>query len=431
MYLLAIEVLLIFFLLLINGLFSMSEIAVVSSRKVRLKGKADGGSLGAATALELAENPDRFLSTVQIGITLVGILSGAFGGAAIAALLAPYFQRVPMLVPYAEEISFGLVVLVITYFSLVIGELVPKTLALTHPEPIASVVSRPMRFISKMAAPVVWLLSASTALFLKVFRIKPSGEAAITEEEIRAHIAHGTQIGVLNEEEQELLQSVIRLDDQRVSALMTPRTDVAWINLDDSDTAIQTTITASQYSRLPVGDGSLDDVVGFVKAKDLLAQTLRREPFNLTAVLKEPVFVPETKTALELLDLFRISHTQLGIVLDEYAVVQGVVTVNDLLEAIVGELPSTGMTAESAVQREDGSWLLDGRLFTAEFKEILGIRELPAEEHASYQTLAGFVLARTRTLPQIGDRFEWDTYIFEVVDMDGKRVDRLLVTPLP
>lgn len=427
---LGLEIFLIFILLVINGLFSMSEIAVVSARRIRLKKQADEGNKGAQTALELAEKPDRFLSTVQIGITLVGILSGAFGGAAIAERLEPFIAEVSFLAPYSEAVSFGIVVLIITYFSLVIGELVPKNLALNAPEKIAAMVSRPMNFISKWTAPVVWLLSSSTSLVLKILRIKESSEATITEEEIKAHIAHGTQAGVLEETEQDLMESIIRLDDQRISALMTPRIKVSWLNKNDSPEIIKQKIAESQYSRLPVGDGSLDNVIGFVKAKDLLARILKDEPFDLQAVLKQPLFISETKSALELLEFFKESQTLLAIVIDEFGATEGIVTINDILEAIVGDLPIGGVLSQSAVQRDDGSWLLDGRLSTADFKHILGLKELPVAERNYYQTLAGFILTRLESLPKIGDKFKWENYIFEVVDMDGKRVDEVLVTPV-
>lgn len=408
----------------------MSEIAVVSAQRVRLQRRSEEGDKGAQTALELAEKPERFLSTVQIGITLVGILSGAYGGAAIANKLEPYIAQISLLAPYSEGISFGLVVLVITYFSLVIGELVPKNLALNAPEKISALIARPMNFISKATAPFVWVLSASTAVILKIFRIKKSDEAAITEEEIKAHIAHGTQIGVLDETERDLMESVIRLDDQRISALMTPRVKISWLDAFDSIPNIRRKISESQFSRLPVGEGSLDNIIGFVKSKDLLARELKDESFDLYSILKQPLFIPETKTGLELLELFKDSKTQMAIVIDEFGATEGMVTINDILEAIVGDLPTGGILNQSAVQRDDGSWLLDARLSTAEFKDILGIKELPEKERGSYHTLGGFILTRLEKLPRIGDKFTWDNYIFEVVDMDGRRVDEVLVTPV-
>lgn len=425
------EILLIFILLVINGLFSMSEIAVVSARRARLQKRADEGHAGARAALELAESPDRFLSTVQIGITLVGVLSGAFGGAALAVHLAPVFDRVTFLARYSEQLSFGLVVLVITYFSLVIGELVPKKLALNTPETIAAVISRPMNFISRWTAPVVWLLSSSTNLVLKIFRRNAPAGAAVTEEEIRAMIIQGKTAGVLEETEQELMESVIRLDDQRITALMTPRTKIGWIDRRDPAGEIRRQIQACGFSRMLVGDGGLDNLCGFVKAKDLLNAVLADEPLDIETVLKKPLFIPETVSALNVLEKFRDANTHLAVVIDEFGATLGVVTTNDILAAIVGDLPVGGVRRASAVRRDDGSWLLDARLPNSEFREILGLGELPDDDGGMYETLAGFIIKRLEKLPATGDKFAWGGYVFEVVDMDGKRVDQVLATPLP
>lgn len=426
----AFEIVLVAGLLIINGLFSMTEIAVVSARRVRLARAAADGSAGAAKAVELQENPDRFLSTVQIGITLVGILSGAFGGALLSDEIGALVAQVPSLAPYSEQIGFGVVILVITYFALVIGELVPKNIALNRPELIATIFSRPMDLVSKLTAPAVWLLSASTRLILKIVRIKPSTDSAITEEEIRAHIAHGTEIGVLDETEQDLIESVIRLDDQRITALMTPRTKIEWIDLDDDADEIRQQIIESQYSRMPVARGSLDDVIGLVKSRDLLAQVLSGNQLDLEKPARQPVFAPETKTALELLEIFKESASHVALVVDEFGAIVGLVTMNDVLEAIVGDLPVAGVVDHSVVIREDGSMLLDGHLSVADIRDLLKLKELPEDERDAYQTLAGFVLTRLERLPVEGDKFEWERYSFEVIDMDGRRVDKVLVTPL-
>lgn len=426
----AFEIVLVAGLLIINGLFSMTEIAVVSARRVRLARAAADGSAGAAKAVELQENPDRFLSTVQIGITLVGILSGAFGGALLSDEIGALVAQVPSLAPYSEQIGFGVVILVITYFALVIGELVPKNIALNRPELIATIFSRPMDLVSKLTAPAVWLLSASTRLILKIVRIKPSTDSAITEEEIRAHIAHGTEIGVLDETEQDLIESVIRLDDQRITALMTPRTKIEWIDLDDDADEIRQQIIESQYSRMPVARGSLDDVIGLVKSRDLLAQVLSGNQLDLEKPARQPVFAPETKTALELLEIFKESASHVALVVDEFGAIVGLVTMNDVLEAIVGDLPVAGVVDHSVVIREDGSMLLDGHLSVADIRDLLKLKELPDDERDAYQTLAGFVLTRLERLPVEGDKFEWERYSFEVMDMDGRRVDKILVTPL-
>lgn len=424
------EVFLIFVLLIINGLFSMSEIAVVSARRIRLQQRADEGNAGARTAIELASQPDRFLSTVQIGITLVGVLSGAFGGAAISARLVPYVQQISFLSAYAETLSFAFVVLIITYFSLVIGELVPKSIALAAPESVASFFSRPMRFISKATSPLVWLLSASTNLLLKIFRLGDSNEAAVTEDEIRAMIAQGTSVGVFDESERALLENIIRLDDKRISALMKTRAEIAWIDIDDSIENITRELSEFKYSRILVCENNLDHIRGFVKAKHLLNLALTGGKLDLKSILQQPVFAPTTNTALELLETFKTSSTHLAVVIDEFGTTQGLITINDLMEEIVGDFATDGIPKQTSFQRDDGSWLLDGRLSIVEFTNILDLKELPADDKSFYQTLAGFMIKRLEKFPAIGDKFEWSGYIFEVVDMDGKRVDEILVTPL-
>lgn len=422
------EVVFIGVLILINGLFSMTEIAVVSARPVRLAGAAKDGNAGAAAALDIQQKPERFLSTVQIGITLVGVLSGAVGGALLSDEFSVLVAQVPVLAPYADQIGFGIVIVIITYFSLVIGELVPKNLALNRPETIASMFARPMNIVSRITAPAVWLLSGSTALVLKVLRIRPVIGTTITEDEIKAHIAHGAEIGVLDETEKELIESVIRLDDQRVTAIMTSRLKVTWLDLDDDNETNRQKLIDSPYSRLPVCRGTLDNILGLVKSRDLLSHVLSGGEFDLEAVLKQPVFVPETNTALELLEIFQQSHTLIAIVIDEFGAVGGVVTMNDVLEAIVGDLPAGGTTHPGVTEREDGSLLLDGELSVTEFCEALNLAELPEDEEESYQTLAGFVLARLEKLPVEGEKFDWEAYTFEVVDMDGRRVDKVLVS---
>lgn len=423
------EIFLIVVLITINGLFSMTEIAVVSARRVRLLQDAEDGDAGAATAIELQEKPDRFLSTVQIGITLVGILSGAFGGATASQSLSAVIAQVPLFAPYSATIAFTIVILIITFFSLVIGELVPKNIALTRPETIAKIFSRPMALVSRFTAPFVWLLSSSTNLILKIFRITKSTDATITEEEIKAHIAHGTEIGILEETEQELIESVIRLDDQRITALMSSRLKIHWLNIDDEPEINRQKLIDSQYSRLPVGRGSLDEIIGFVKAKDLLSRYLADGKLDFESVIKQALFVPETQTALELLELFRDSNSHFALIVNEFGTTEGLITMNDILEAIVGDLSFAGEINPSSVRREDGSYLLDGRLSVAEFREILQIKKMPKTERQYYQTLGGFVLERMERVPHEGEKFEWDNYIFEIVDMDGKRVDKVLATP--
>jgi putative hemolysin len=348
--------------------------------------------------------------------------------AALAVHLAPFIEKIALLAPYAETVSFVTVVLIITYFSLVIGELVPKRLALNAPEKIASIVSRPMNFVSKWTAPLVWLLSSSTQIILKIFRQHKTIEASVTEEEIRAMIIQGKTSGVLEETEQELMESVIRLDDQNITALMTPRTKIGWIDTQDNETEIRQQIADCPFSRLLIGEGDLDNIRGFVKSKDLLNFLLNGNKFDLEAVSKQPLFIPESVTALDILEKFRDSNTHLAVTIDEFGSTQGLVTTNDILEAIVGDLPVGGVRTQSAVRRDDGSWLLDGHLSNSDFCSILEIENLPEEEYGMYQTLAGFVIKRLEKLPSIGDKFVWNNYFFEVVDMDRKRVDRIMAT---
>lgn len=415
-------------LILVNGIFSMTEIAVVSARRVRLARAAVGGSAGAAKAVELQQNPDRFLSTVQIGITLVGILSGAFGGALLSDEFAGLVAVVPTLEPYADSIGFGVVIVLITYFSLVIGELVPKNIALNRPETIATIFSRPMHLVSKLTAPAVSLLSLSTRLILKVLRIRPSEDAAITEEEIKAHIAHGAQTGVLEAAEQELIESVIKLNDQRITALMTPRVKITWLDLDDTVDENRKKLIESRYSRLPVCRGQLDEVVGIVKARELLGHVLAGGDLDLEQLVKQPVFVPESATALELLEIFKNSSNHVALVVDEFGTIVGLVTMNDILEAIVGDLPVGGVVDLSVVVRDDGSMLVDGHLSIPDLKDILGNSDLPEDERDAYQTLGGFVLTRLERVPVEGSKFEWEGWTFEVMDMDGRRVDKVLIS---
>lgn len=428
----ALEVVFIFLLLIANGVFAMSEIAVVSSRKARLQKRAREGDARSAVALELAEAPDRFFSTIQIGITLIGILAGAFGGATIAEQLGERIGSVPPLAPYGEAIGLVVVVLAITYLSLVVGELVPKRLALNNPEGVASTVARPMRVLSRVAAPAVHLLSASTNAALKLLRARPSTEPPITEEEIRVLVEQGTRAGVFEEAEREMVESIFRLGDRRVGAIMTPRLEIVWLDAKQPADRIKRRIIESHYSSFPVCEGSLDNVLGVIKAKEMLSRCMADEPLDLTATLRQPLFVPESRSALQVLDTFKQSRTHFALVIDEYGAVEGLVTINDILEAIVGDLPLPGGEAEQyAIRREDGSWLLDGALSIDEFKEIFLVGQMPGEERGVYHTLAGFVMTHLGRIPAAADRFEWGGLLFEVLDMDGKRVDKVLVMSAP
>ncbi|WP_341530663.1 hemolysin family protein [Nostoc sp. UHCC 0302] len=425
------EILIILVLIIANGIFSMSEMAIVSARKVRLQQLANQGDAKARVALKLAESPNHFLSTVQVGISLIGILTGAFGGATIANRLAVYIKLVPFLAAYSEPIAFGIVVLIITYLSLIVGELVPKRLALNNPERIAAVVAIPMRALAALASPMVFLLSASTDMVLRVLGITPSDEPQVTEEEIKILIEQGTEAGTFEEAEQDMVERVFRLGDRPVSYLMTPRPDIVWLDLEDSAEENRNKMIDSAYSRYPVCQGGLDNVLGVIPVTDLLARSFRGEALDLTVGLRQPVFVPESTRGLKVLELFKQTITHMALVVDEYGVIQGLVTLNDIMSEIVGDVPNADDEENpQAVQREDGSWLLDGMLPVEEFLELFGMEEWESEERGSYQTLGGFVITHLGRIPAAADHFEWQKMRIEVMDMDGNRVDKVLVVPI-
>lgn len=423
------ELVIIFILLILNGVLALAEISIVSSRKARLKPLADGGNVGAQAALELASEPSQFLSAVQIGITLIGILAGAFGGATLSAPLAVPLAQIAFLAPYAEQIAFAFVVIVLTYFSLVIGELVPKRLALTDPERFAMFIAPPMRVLSKITAPFVRLLSVSTETILRVLRVPLTNEQTVTEEEVKHMIDEGTVAGVFEETEREIVKRVFRLSDLGVNALMTPRPEIAALDIKDSEETLRRKLMIHNHSRFPVIDGRMDNVLGIVRAKDLLTQYLDGRTIDLRAVIQPAMFVPEGMGALDLLEKFEMERTHIALVADEYGTLQGLVTVNDIAEAIVGEVSLTEETSEEEmVQRADGSWLVDGRVPTHEFKEKFEIKTLPDEAEGHYQTVGGFVMAMLGRIPRAGDAFDWNDWHIEVMDMDGRRVDKILMT---
>jgi putative hemolysin len=426
----SVEILIILVLIFANGVFSMSEMAIVSARKVRLQQLANQGNLNARAALELAESPNHFLSIVQVGITLINILNGVFGGATIAQRLEGYVKVVPFLARYSQPIAFSLVVLLITYFSLIVGELVPKRLALNNPERIAATVAIPMRALAALASPVVFLLSASTETVLRILGITPSDEPQVTEEEIKILIEQGTEAGTFEEAEQDMVERVFRLGDRPVTAFMTPRPDIVWLDLEDPAEENRQKMADSAYSRYPVCQEGLDNVLGIIPVTDLLARSLRNEPLDLTLELRQPVFVPESTRGLKVLELFKQTVTHMALVVDEYGVIQGLVTLNDIMSEIVGDVPAgPGQEEPQAVQREDGSWLVDGMLPVEEFFELFGLKELENEERGNYQTLGGFIITHLGRIPAAADYFEWDGMHFEVMDMDGNRVDKVLIIP--
>ncbi len=423
------EILIIFLLIVANGVFAMSEMAVVAARKSRLEDWANKGNARARAALELANAPNRFLSAVQIGITLIGILAGAFGGRTVADRMAAYLDMIPGIERYTQAIALGLVVLVITYLSLVVGELVPKRLALRHPERIATLIANPMRLLTTVFSPIVHLLSISTDAAFHLFGRHHVQEPPVTEEEINTLVQKGTEAGVFEESEQNMVEAVFSLSDRSARSLMTPRTQIAWLDLNATVDQIRARIMESGYSRFPVSTGSLDHVAGIVQAKDLLAHHLAGQPLDLKPLLQEPLFVPRSISVLHVLELFKQSGKHIALVVDEYGSIEGLLTHHDIFEAIAGDIPFSEKPSDpKAVQRHDGSWLLDGMLSVDEFKDIFHLESLPGEKRDAYQTLGGFVFTQMGRVPAVSESFEWNDLRFEVVDMDGKRIDKVLVT---
>lgn len=422
------EIVLIALLILGNGVFAMSEIAVITARKSRLQDWVNKGNGRARAALELAQAPNHLLSSVQIGITLMSILIGTFAGRGAAESMAEHISALPIVGTYHQKIGLGLVVIIITYFSLVIGELVPKRLAMRHPESIATWVAVPLRWFAWLSAPMVHLLSLSTDLVCRLFGQTPSQEPPVTEEEIKDLVQQGARAGIFQEEAEDMVQAVLHLGDKTARSLMTPRTQIAWLDLESSMEQIRAKIGASGRSRFPVAAGSLDKVSGIVQAKDLLALALANKPIDLNTLMQEPLFVPRTISALELLESFKQTNKHIALVVDEYGGIEGLLTHHDILQAIAGDIPIGEKPADpKAVKRHDGSWLLDGMLSIEEFKEIFHVEMLPGEKRDAYQTLGGFVFTQMGRVPAVAEFFEWRGLRFEIVDMDGKRIDKVLV----
>lgn len=424
------ELLAILLLVLLNGYLALSELAVVSARKIRLQQRALEGDSGAGAALQLLESPEQFLSTVQIGITLIGVLSGAFGGATIAEELETVFDRlpIPLLSRYAEAISVSLVVLVVTYLTLILGELVPKQLALNAPETMAARVAPLMRLVSRPAAPIARLLSISSNLVLRVLAVKPSTDPEVTEEEVKLLISQAASGGVFEPEEEDLVRKVFRLADRPITAQMTPRTEIVWLDLDDSADQIQARIKESRFSIFPVGRGNIDNLLGIVHAKDMVEQMMDRQKLDLEAIFQQPFFLADKTTLLDAFTRFRETGGRMAVVIDEFGGIQGLTTITDILEAIGGDFQDAMAASDpEIVVREDGSYLLDGMLDIEAFKSLMELPSSLGEGPQLYQTLGGFVMAQLGRVPSSGDVFTYENLKFEVVDMDGLRVDKVLV----
>ncbi len=413
-------------LILLNAFFAMSELAVVSARKVRLQQMAANGNRGAARAVQLAEDPTNFLSTVQVGITLIGIFSGAYSGSTLAEPLAVVLQDLPFIDRSAPTVAFGIVVVTVTYLSLIVGELVPKRVALNHAETIAAFVAPFMFLLSKIGAPIVWFLRISTETMLKILRVQPKADNTVTEEEIKSMIAEGTQSGVFDPAEKDMIDSVLKLADRSVRSIMIPRPDVVWLDLNDPIETILAEVRQSGHSRFPVSRGDVDEVVGILNAKDLIFQQ-NTNTVDIATVLLEPIYVSRSTPILKLLDRLKSSKVHMAIILDEHGGFEGIATPADILTAIAGHFPEhEGDDNEEAVQREDGSWLLEGRMAIDDVERVLELEGMNDDE--DFTTLAGFVLDHIGHIPETGEYFEWGGWRFEVVDMDGRRIDKLLAS---
>ncbi len=422
---------LLLFLLLLNGFFAMSEMALSASRKARLQVLVESGESGAQAAMDLHDDPTKFLSTVQIGITSIGVLNGIVGDAAFSAPLAAWLKTVTPLHDRAVEITAtALVVLIITVVTIIFGELVPKRLGQIYPETVARMVAPPMEFLSVVARPLVRFLSFCTEATLGLMGLRGKAQRSVTEEEIAASLEEGLDAGVIEEHEHQMVRNVFRLDERQIGSMMIPRAEIAWLDVEDEAEAVLKMLQAHGYSRYPVCRGGLDDVLGVATAQGLLARVLAGQDLALGEDLEPPVFVPETLSGMELLEHFRASNAPLVFVVDEYGEVQGVISVRDVLEAIAGEFNAPGDGDAWAVQREDGSWLMDGLIPVPELKDRLGLKELPEEDRGRYNTLAGMVMLLLGRLPRTADVVEWNAWRFEVVDLDGKRVDKVLVSRL-
>ena len=427
-----INILIIFILFIFNAIFAMYEIAMVSSKKTRLVARAEDGQKGASVAMELLQDPDQqYLSAIQIMITMIDTLAGGIGGSQLSRPLAEVFKRINWLAPFAEIAALIIVVIIITYFSIVLGELIPKRIAVSKPEDVVTKLSPMIRGLTNAVRPLTKLLSGSTNLGIKIFNIDVTREPAITEEELKGYIQEGRQTGVFDEAEQTMVDGVFRFTDRRVDAIMTPHTELDWIDLDDDHDTIVKELMKSSYSRMPVAHGDLDRSMGYINTKDLLGVDIHDPQFNLEDYVREPLFFPGNMEAVKAFEQFRQTGIHHALVLDEYGGVEGFVTLYDVLESIVGEIPLDEHDKDQdVVQRADGTWLVDGLIPIDELKEIMRVDELPEEDKAGFQTLSGFVMNQLGRIPKTGAIFEWDHWRFEVVDMDGHRVDRVLVTDI-
>lgn len=429
-YLLEIAIVLV--LIALNGIFSMSEFALVSAKKTRLKQREEEGDKRAAVALKLANEPTPFLSTIQIGITLVGIFTGAFGGATVSEEFAVYLEKFPTLSPYSSVISITLVVLLITYLTLIFGELVPKRLALNNAESIASSIAKPMFYLSIIARPLVVILSNSTEAVLRIMGVRKTVEPPVTEEEIKIMFEEGARAGVFEKAELSMIEGVLEIGDRRVDSLMTHRTDLIALDLEDPTDENLRKMIESGRSNFPAYEGDLNNIVGMISVKKVLEKFVESGTVNLKSLVTKPLFVPESASVLKLLESFKETGVHIALITDEYGSIQGVITLHDILETIVGEVRSFGEPVEAQISvREDGSWLIDGDTPIEKVKDVLSVDSFPGEELGYYRTTAGLIIFILQRIPVTGDHIILGRLRYEVVDMDGNRIDKVLVTPFP
>lgn len=418
-----------FGLIILNGIFAMSELAIVSANKARLEQASENGKQGATVAIKLAEDPNRFLSTVQIGITLIGIFAGAFGGSALTDDVRLFLtEQVNLSENVAEQISLGLIVLFTTYLSLVIGELVPKRIALSNPEQVSTLVARPMHWLSRLSAPLVWFLSQSTEFVARLLGVQGENSNFITDFEVIAMVREGMVSGEFDMKEHDMVKGALELDDMRVREIATPRTEVTWLNINDSQGNIRRILRETDFSAYIVADETIDNIVGVVSTKALLTHLITVNQINLQSVISEPFFIPKTAIVADVLDYFKETDINIALILDEYGSFDGLITLNDIVEQVLGDVD---MQDTEPVQRSDGSWLIDGHTQINDIQDIFNDFELPENESSDYQTLGGFVLKRLGHIPEAGNIFDWHNYRIEVVDMDGKRVDKVLIQEKP
>jgi len=420
-------VVIILILILLNGLFSMSEVAMEYARKARLEYLANKGDEKAKAALKLASNPDRFLSTVQVGITLISILIGILSGISLKPRLVEYISGYPQLSPYSDGIAITVIVVVVTYFTLVIGELVPKRLGMLRPEAIARQTAAPMKWVSMVTYPFIWLLTIFTNLLVSIFNLKPSTDNNVTEEEIKALINEGTTAGAIEETEQEIIERVFHLGDRNITSLMTHRTDIVYLDIHDPKQVIRSKILDSPHSVYPVCDDVIDNILGIITIKDLYTAAADTG-HDLARIMKKPLFVPENNSAYQVLEKFKETQSHAAFIVDEYGTFLGMITLNDILEAIVGDMPETGQDDDyEIVRREDGSYLVDGQIPFYDFLAWFDKEDWMAEFEQEFDTMAGFILHHQEHIPKIGEKFEWRGFTFEIVDMDAHRIDKVLV----